>query len=308
MTSDTARSGLIGIGDLSKRTGVPVRTIRFYCDNGILDAARSSGGHRMFERGPAVERLLLVRRLRALGLGLTAIAAVLTGEQPIEQAVAAERAAVDAELGALAWRRASLAAVEHADPAERAARLELLAAVQDGTAARDTLVAFWRRILTPVPAETFDDFVDMIVPAPLADPSPELVVGFAELVALAADRQFTGIVAQQLWRADRELIRDRVGLLAGVAEACGMAEPLIAADQPPRPGRALDRFVYAHAAARGVRDTPGFRARLRHGGHDHDRRLYRYWHLTGELTGASTTAGAAQRWLFDALATEGAGV
>lgn len=105
VTEDTEGGAALGIGDLARLTGVPVRTIRFYCDTGILEPRRSAGGHRRF--GPsAVDRLGLVRRLRRLGLGLPAIADVLTGERSVAEAVAAERAALDVELAALAWRRA----------------------------------------------------------------------------------------------------------------------------------------------------------------------------------------------------------
>ncbi|GAA3151556.1 MerR family transcriptional regulator [Nonomuraea salmonea] len=103
----------LGIGDLARLTGVPVRTIRFYCDEGVLASVRSTGGHRRFDRA-AVERLVLVRRLRGLGLGLNAIASVLEGETSVARAVAAERAALDVQLHELAWRRARLRAVEEA--------------------------------------------------------------------------------------------------------------------------------------------------------------------------------------------------
>ncbi|MET9490514.1 MerR family transcriptional regulator [Nocardia sp. NPDC006630] len=301
MTHHTIREAWLTIGELSELTGVPVRTIRFYCDSGVVESVRSSGGHRMFDRTPAVDRLLLIRRLRALGLGLTAIAAVLSGERSMAEAVAAERAAVDIELGALAWRRASLSAIENAAPAERAARLELLAAVQDGPGAHDALIMFWRRLLSPVPAELFEAFVEMNVPRPQRDPTPDQVVGYAELVTLIRDREFGTVVSQQLWRCDPMTIRDRAGLLAGVAEACGMAESLIARGVEPFPCPALDRFVDAHATARTMRDTPGFRERLRSGRHDNDQRVQRYWHCAGEIMRSTTTAGAGQVWLYNAL-------
>ncbi|MCU1646176.1 MAG: MerR family DNA-binding transcriptional regulator [Nocardia sp.] len=301
VTHNTLREALLTIGELSELTAVPVRTIRFYCDNGVLESVRSSGGHRMFDRTPAVDRLLLVRRLRAVGLGLTAITGVLSGEHSMAEAVAAERAAVDIELGALAWRRASLSAIENATPAERAARLALLAAVQDGFSAHDTLVAFWRRMLTPLPPDLFEAFLDMNVPEPLRDPTPDQVVGYAELVTLTADRSFGVVVSQQLWRSDPAAIRDRAGLLAGVAEACGMAESHIALGVEPFPCKALDRFVDAHATARTMRDTPGFRERLHSGMHDNDQRIRRYWHCAGEIMRSTTTAGAGQLWLYNAL-------
>ncbi|NQE70567.1 MerR family transcriptional regulator [Nocardia gamkensis] len=82
MTDDTRHTGSVSIGELSRLTAVPVRTIRFYCDHGILDSHRTTGGHRIFDSGTAVDRLLLVRRLRALGVSLTAIADVLAGTVP----------------------------------------------------------------------------------------------------------------------------------------------------------------------------------------------------------------------------------
>jgi DNA-binding transcriptional MerR regulator len=291
----------VSIGELSRRTGVPVRTIRFYCDNGILASVRSGGGHRMFDEGTAVDRLVLVRRLRALGLGLVAITGVLTGERSMTEVLAVERAAVDAELDALAWRRASLRAIEIAAPPDRVARLALLAAAQDGSAAHDALVGFWRRILGPIPSEMFDNFVGMNVPEPPRDPAPETVAGYAELVTFVTDRQFSTAVSQQLWRPSKYPIRDKAELIAGVGEACGMAESQIGAGIEPRSGTALDRFVGAHAAARGTRDTPGFRESLRTGRYDDDQRTHRYWRLTGEISGTATTAGAGQRWLSEAL-------
>ncbi|MFJ1460464.1 MerR family transcriptional regulator [Nocardia sp. N2S4-5] len=93
---------------MARTTGLAVRTIRFYCDEGILEAQRSAGGHRMFESESAAERLLLVRWLRTLGLGLSSISAVLRGERSIEEAVAVESARVEVEFKSLAWRRAEV--------------------------------------------------------------------------------------------------------------------------------------------------------------------------------------------------------
>ncbi|WP_157126279.1 MerR family transcriptional regulator [Nocardia mikamii] len=296
MTYSTRRDGLMTIGELSGRTGVPVRTIRFYCDEGVLEAHRSAAGHRLFDAATAVDRLQLVRRLRALGLGLHAIMGVLTGATSITDAVAIEKASLDTELAALTWRRAALAAVRDASPA----RLELLAAVGDRRRAYDDLVAFWRRLLTPIAPELFDAFVDMNIPAPPADPTPGQVVAYAELATAATDPVLTAALAKQLWRHDPTHVRDKRALLAGIAEACAIVDPLVAAHVEPRPGAELDRFLAAHAAARGVRPTAEFRRRLLSGADDDDPRIRRYWTLTTEITGTTTT-GAAQDWLHRAL-------
>ncbi|MFI9504871.1 MerR family transcriptional regulator [Nocardia sp. NPDC052566] len=299
MTENTLRD-LLSIGDLSRLTGVPVRTLRFYCDDGILESRRSGGGHRMFDPVTAVDRVVLLRRLRALGLSLAAITEVLTGARSIGEVVAAERAALDTELGVLAWRRASLRAVEDAPHPERAARLELLAAVQDRHRAHDGLVAFWRRLLTPIPPAMFDGFVAMNIPDLPADPAPRQLVAFAELVTRAADPALSVVMSRQLWRANRSEIHDRPGLVTGVAEACMSVDSDGLIDTEPRPGAELDHFMAAHADARRVCDTPRFRRQLLAAAADGDERIHRYWQLTSEITETSN-AGAALDWLYQAL-------
>ena len=295
VTGDTT----LGIGELSRLTGVSVRTIRFYCDEGVLATRRSGGGHRRFDAG-AVARLTLVRRLRSLGLGLPAITDVLTGQRSLDEAVARERADLDVELAALAWRRASLRAVEQADPTDRAARLELLSAAGNGPAAHGSLVTFWRRLFAgPVPQEVFHTFVAMNVPEPPESPTPAQVVAYAELVRLVGDRALTTRLAARA-RVNREVIADEVVLLAGVGAACELVLPLVGL--PPAPGVALDRFVDAHASVRGHRDTPDFRrALLAYTEVDRDPRMLRYWTLVGEVTGEPATAGSLHLWLLEAL-------
>jgi DNA-binding transcriptional MerR regulator len=61
------------IGDVSKRTGLPARTIRFYEDEGYIPpAARSDAGYRLYSDGD-VWRLQLVRQVRLLGLPLAEV-------------------------------------------------------------------------------------------------------------------------------------------------------------------------------------------------------------------------------------------
>ncbi|MFC0842802.1 MerR family transcriptional regulator [Streptomyces noboritoensis] len=296
------REDTLSIGELSERTGVPVRTIRFYCDEGFLEPVRSTGGHRRF-RAEAVQRLTLLRRLRALGIGLAAIDSVLSGRRSVAEAAAQERAKVDAELAALAWRRASLRAVEQAAPAERESRLELLAAVADGGAARHTLEAFWSRVALPsMPEDGAAMVISASVPELPGDPVPEQVVAYATLVAIVQDQR----LRQQFWartRTGEEFIAYRNALLeGGVGEVCELARPLVRAGRQPGPGPLLDRFVDVHAATRGTRDSPAFRRALtRTGAVDRSPGLHRYWELVGDITGEDVTVGEAHAWLLDSL-------
>ena len=65
------------IGELAARTGVRVRTIRFYEQAGLLPAPqRTPGGQREYDEDAAV-RLRFARSAQALGLSLAQIAEVL---------------------------------------------------------------------------------------------------------------------------------------------------------------------------------------------------------------------------------------
>ncbi|TDP88899.1 MerR family transcriptional regulator [Labedaea rhizosphaerae] len=291
VTGDT-----LGIGDLARRTGVPVRTIRFYCDEGLLEPARSVGGHRRFD--PAeVDRLTLLRRLRGLGLGLPLIADVLDGARSLDDAVAAQRAALDREVATLAWRRSLLHAVERSPD-----RLEVLAAVQDGFAAHDVLVDLWQPMTAaPIPSDTARMFLDISAPPPPELPTPAQVVAYAELVLLATDATFTARLRESTL-VNHDRIADLGSLHTAVAEACELAAPLIAAGTRPTPGPALDRFVAAHATALAAHDSPQFRRALnKRTAFDRHPRMRRYWHLAGELTAKPVAPGIAHTWLLDAL-------
>ncbi|MFI6866566.1 MerR family transcriptional regulator [Nocardia sp. NPDC050406] len=301
MTDDIRDGALVSIGELARSTGLAVRTIRFYCDEGIVESRRSAGGHRLFDAEKARERLLLVRRLRALGLGLGAIAEVLRGERSIAEAVAAESARLDIEFRAMAWRRASLRAVETADPAQRAERLAVLAAAENSDTAHDRLVQFWRQILAPITGRDVTAWLCGNVPEPPTDPTVDQVVAYAELTALAADPAMTAAVRQQLWRTQPHLVHDPQGLYDRMSELMTDVAALVSENVQPHTGAELDRFVAAHAHARGERDSPAFRTQLLTNATDSDPRIHRYWTLTEQLLGTRLIVGNVHHWLYAAL-------
>jgi DNA-binding transcriptional MerR regulator len=58
------------IGEVAERTGLSLRTIRYYEEVGIVvPSARSQGGFRLYTE-PDVQRLLLVKRMKPLGFQL----------------------------------------------------------------------------------------------------------------------------------------------------------------------------------------------------------------------------------------------
>jgi DNA-binding transcriptional MerR regulator len=79
---------LLTIGQLARRSGVPVRTIRFWSDEGVLPpTGRSPGDQRRYDAA-AVARLDLVRTLRELGMGLDDVRRVLERERTVADVAA----------------------------------------------------------------------------------------------------------------------------------------------------------------------------------------------------------------------------
>jgi DNA-binding transcriptional MerR regulator len=87
---------MLSIGDLSRRTGVKVPTIRYYEQMGLLEAAeRSEGNQRRYERRD-LERLAFIRHARDLGLDLPAIRELIAlSQHPEEPCADADRIAAD---------------------------------------------------------------------------------------------------------------------------------------------------------------------------------------------------------------------
>jgi MerR family transcriptional regulator, copper efflux regulator len=78
------------IGEIADRSGLPVKTIRYYTDIGLLtpQVRRSPSGYRLYD-SDALNRLAFIRRTQALGLSLSEIRDILEihdrGELPCGQ-------------------------------------------------------------------------------------------------------------------------------------------------------------------------------------------------------------------------------
>lgn len=139
-------TGLLTIGALARATGLPVRTIRYWSDEGALPpVARSSGGYRLYDAG-SVARLELIRTLRELGLGLDDVRRVLTGEATVAQVAAAHVTALDARIRSLKVTRAVLSTV----------------ARRGSTAEETTLMNRLARLSAAERARILDDFMTEI--------------------------------------------------------------------------------------------------------------------------------------------------
>ncbi|MDG9723100.1 MerR family transcriptional regulator [Streptomyces sp. DH41] len=317
----TSRDGLCGIGELAERAGVTVKTVRFYSDRGLLpEASRSDGGHRRYGPG-ALDRLRLIRSLRALGLSVPEVRRVLDEEDEtreaggegapgggaLEAAVAGRLRELGSELRALRWREAALRLVQECPPGERAGRLRLIGAVP-APPSTAPLVRFWRGWLPPrMPARAAGAFLDVAVPQPPDDPAPDQVLAFARLNALTL-APCPGTAQPQPEAHRTAGAQGSAVLYAGLAEAYELAGAHLRRGRDPQPGEALDGFVAAYTSAYGVRDTPDFRRRLA-GQLAADPRIDRYWELVAEVLTPpgrrpEPTPGSAHDWLLAALVAQ----
>ncbi|KIQ65937.1 MerR family transcriptional regulator [Kitasatospora griseola] len=300
---------LLSIGELAERARVSVKAVRFYSDQGLLpEAGRSGGGHRRYAP-QALERLRLIRSLRALDVPLPEVARVVAEEtaedgvgesfdEGLEAVVARQLDSLGAEIAALRWREAALRLLHEAAPVERAELLRLVGAL--GTPPdTETLVRYWRGLLpVRLPARLVAAIVEAAVPSLPEQPSPAHVLAFARLHELTA-------AVNNACLADHRPSLPRPDMLYdGLREAYDLAAPALLAGRDPAPGEALDCFVAAHARAHDRHDTPDYRRELGRelavGDHP---AMRRYWALAGELTPVPTL-GAANTWLSSALVAQ----
>ncbi|WP_377273185.1 MerR family transcriptional regulator [Peterkaempfera sp. SMS 1(5)a] len=257
MTHDTQGENTVGIGELAARTGLPVKTIRYYSDIGLLpESGRSRGGHRRYA-ADALSRLRLIQRLRALDTPIAAIAAVMTGEHSLADLVTRELDTAQAHLRELTWRQGILQALDNCPEPERLRRLALLAEVGRLDEAHDRLVRYWHWALPAgLPHRLTRAVIEGAVPLPPATPTSSTVLAYAELHALTSGDN-------RRRQPQSHQVGDVASFYSGIMDACTLAAESLASGCPARRAEALDHFVRTYARIGGHDDTPAFRAHLR---------------------------------------------
>lgn len=126
----------VGIGQLAKRTGVPIDTVRHYERIGLLQpVARLASGYRRYGDGQ-LKRLRFIRRAKALGFTLREVEELLTlsagrNVQSIRKAASARLADIERRIEELTRIRESLRQLVAACPGHgRAEACPILNALQ----------------------------------------------------------------------------------------------------------------------------------------------------------------------------------
>jgi DNA-binding transcriptional MerR regulator len=123
---------MYSIGDMARRSGVKVPTIRYYEQMGLLDAPdRSEGNQRRYEKAE-LERLVFIRHARDLGITIEQIRELLDlSGHPEKPCGEADRIAADH----LRFVREKIAQLKKLE-----SELERIATHCDGSSVRDCYV------------------------------------------------------------------------------------------------------------------------------------------------------------------------
>ncbi|WP_043464725.1 MerR family transcriptional regulator [Kitasatospora sp. MBT66] len=292
MDGNTGGDTLFTIGDLARRTGLTVKTIRFWSDSGIVPPTdRSPAGYRLYDI-TALTRLALVRTLRDLGLELAVVRQVLDREVSVPEVAAAHADALEVQIRVLRLRRAVLRAVAERDPTpEEMDLMHKLAKLSDDER---------RRLITDFVDDTFGgldanaEFVDMLrsaVPELPDDPEPAQVEAWVELAELTRDPDFRAAVRRMAeYQAAERAGGDRTGLHHDLTEAVrdhvGRALDAGLAPASPEAAAVVDTLTARYAQTFDRADDAELRhwllARLEIAG---DPRAERYWHLLSVVNG-----------------------
>ncbi len=188
------------IGEVAARLGVPVRTVRFWSDEGLVDPpARSAGGYRLYD-ADAVARLDLVRTLRELGLGLPAVRELLARRRTVAEVAAEHVRALDAEIRLLRLRRTLLRFVAAAGTTTEEMGIVHELATLSARERQQLIDGFVERAFEGVPEDAPGAGIAAgmrTLPAELPeDPTPEQVGAWLELARLVADPAFADRVRE----------------------------------------------------------------------------------------------------------------
>ncbi|OZM77550.1 MerR family transcriptional regulator [Pseudonocardia sp. MH-G8] len=278
-----AETTLLTIGQLARRSGVPVRTIRFWSDEGILpETDRTTSNYRRYD-GRAVARLDLVRTLRELGMGLEDIRLVLERRRSVEDVAASHVQAIDNQIRALRTQRAVCTLLARGAPTARKAALmndlARLSASERQQMIDEFVDATFAGTDPDAPGAGIATNMRTLPNALPDDPTTEQVEAWVELAELVSDPAFRARAREMAVAGSQADAEPPQFDPAPVVEHAGGAVAAGTAPDSPEGQAVLARII-----------EPGMDAAARDELADTidtftDRRVSRYWDLLGILNG-----------------------
>ena len=304
------------IGELARRTGLTVKTVRYYSDLGLVpEAERTLSGYRRYDAS-ALVRLEFVRTLRDLGLDLATVRQVLERHTDLPRIAAAHADALDAQIRVLKVQRAALRALARREPTpkevERMNRIAQATADERRRLLDEFLDSLFEGVdIDPAHETQAREFQQRLrsVSADLPDdPTDEQIDAWIELAELIRDPEFRAKLREMGRRsfgtgsagppADSmrlaNLVTEKVGPAyeAGIDPASDAATPIVS------------ELVAAWAAASGRADDAAYRRELRDNIEASiEPRAERYWQLLATINGWPPIPSRTHlwQWYVDAL-------
>ena len=294
------------IGDVSRRTGVPVKTLRFYSDEGLLPPSdRTDSGYRLYSENDLV-RLDLIRTLRDAGLDLATIRSVLEREMTLGDALRLRLRALESHIVSLQQAAAAIRAALRSEPDEDDIR-RLCAVTRLSNEERKHMIeGFLQEVVEgiPIDKEWMQTMIDVSTPRLPDEPTRQQLDAWIEMSEIVTDR---GLIAQlrahaaSFWTPGLDFAAAQQANADAVAAAKAALDRGLAPDSPEA-GEIVERYVVASAAAAGCAPDAAFRAQIISRYRSYDPRLQRYWELMAILKEDPTSPGPTPdwQWLVDA--------
>ncbi|HJD82713.1 MerR family transcriptional regulator [Kitasatospora aureofaciens] len=301
---------LYSIGELSRRTGLPVRTIRFYSDSGVVaPTTRSPAGYRLYDLD-ALLRLELLRTLRELGVDLATIQRVLDRELSVAEVAAAHADAMDVQIRTLQLRRSVLRVVARRGSNPEETKLVHRLTQLSGEERRRLIDDFMDGTFGTVDADpAMAAMVRAATPDLPDDPSSEQVAAWVELAELVGDEDFRA-------RIRRTAMYQAAGRTLDIESEAGeelmeftrqkVSEALESGIDPlsDRVAPVIDDLVHRFAEVFARTPDTEFRDWMaRQFEEAHDPRVDRYWRLVWIVNGWQVVPNLipVYSWLIQAL-------
>lgn len=313
----------MNIGELARRTGLSVKTIRYYSDEGLVpEASRTAAGYRRYDAG-ALARLEFVRTLRELGLDLATIRRVLDQRADLRSVASAHADALATQIRLLKVQRAALRSLAaRNDPSgtgdldpkdvERMNRIAQATNEERRRALAEFLDSIFDHGTGPVDNE-FTKMMRGVSPDLPDDPTDEQLDAWVELAELIHDESFReklrdmGSWMRTPQKPDGVMPTDPAVAMELSELAFGLIEPLVEAGVGPTDPAAapvVDEIVAAYAARGGREPDAAYRAELAEAARrGYEPRAERYWQLLAVINGWPPVPARMHLWgwLADAL-------
>ncbi len=278
------------IGQVSRLSGISVRRLRFYADEGLLPpAGRTESGYRVFSDEDLV-RIGLIRALREAGIGLAAIRAVLAERSSIRDVLDLRLEEIETQIASQRRLAAALrVALRSPAPTNDDLRRVWTMANLSISERRGVLERFFDKVADDprISAKWKGWMLEMSELDLSEQPTTEQVDAWIELQALMADPAFIESLRENardnnMRGLDMKIWQDVQDSLLAKAKAA-----VARGDSPTSAAgvEAGEEYLAGWARATGVEPDAAFRETMRRRTHVHKPNMKKYWHLIEVLGG-----------------------